>query len=148
MQDRELELSLQLQEARERIEGRLERIETLVAALDSKVGRVSAEVGVGLPDADERGDRMTLRDRIHALESDDQTLRVLAGGMTDQLTKVASVVNDLKTERDHLQVERSLNEQRWTRHRVRLVTAGSVVAGAAAIIGAIGVILRLYGIGG
>jgi uncharacterized protein YPO0396 len=146
--DREAELSRQLQEARERIEERLGRIEQAVGALDGKVGRVSAEIGFGLPDVAERGDRPTLRDRMHLLESDDQTLRVLAGGLTDQLTQTAAVVSDLKEERDHMRIERAASERRWTRLRVVIVTVGAAIGGLAAVIGAIGVILRLYGIGG
>ncbi len=118
--------------------------------LNGTVGRIKAELGPGLPDEDERGDRPTIRDRLHRVENDRELIEQLAGGLTQQLASVNAVVTDLKTERDKTRVEREAQEilrreqeKRWSRRRILLVTACAVVGALCAVLGALFAALQL-----
>lgn len=53
------------------------KIQRTVDDMNGKVGRVNAEIGYGLPEPAERGDRPTLRDRLHVLENDDLVAKAI-----------------------------------------------------------------------
>lgn len=53
------------------------RIQRAVDEMNGKVGRMNAEIGYGLPEPGERGDRATLRERLHGLENEEVVAKAI-----------------------------------------------------------------------
>ncbi len=123
--------------------------------MNGRVGRLYAEIGPGIPDAEERGKRLTIRERLHTMETNGTMIDQLAETLMQQLASVTTVVHDLQSERDKSRIEREAQTQmrqeqakRWTRAKVIFVTICTGVGACGAIIGATFTILRYAGHGG
>ncbi len=123
--------------------------------LNGAVAKVKAELGPGLPDPEERGNRPTIRDRLHAVEHDREVIEGLASALTEQLKGVTGVVRDLQTESEKARLEREAAElirqkqaKRWSQRKVVFVTTCTGVGAICAIMAATFGFLRLLGVGG
>lgn len=145
----------ELRQARADLEARLDAFEQKldivgadVKVINGNVARIKAEIGPGIPDPDERGDRPTMRARLHKLENNEEAVTLLASGLTDQLTKTAAVVEELKEERDAMRIEREVNARHWTQLKTRVVFVCAIAGGLSAFFAMIFGALRIFGIGG
>ncbi len=116
--------------------------------MNGTVAKIKAEIGPGLPEPDERGDRPTIRDRLHYLAGDRHAIEQLTETLMEQLATTASVVTDLKAERDRTRIEHDLQQKRWSQRKVVFVTACTGVGAFGALIGATFAMLRFAGYGG
>ncbi len=99
---------------------RLVRIEDSVDHANGKLARVTAEVGYGLPEPSQRGERRSLRNRVHDLENERR-----AGEIARQALTAA----------------KKANSQAWTRWQKILLFVFAVATTTASL-------LRLAGFGG
>ncbi len=130
-------------------------ISATLEQMNGKVARLSAEIGPGLPEPGERGNRITIRDRLHKVEQDRTMIDGLSQTLVSQISELSTVVNDMQSEREKARIERETQERlrreqakRWTRAKVIFVTTCTGVGACGAIIGATFTVLRYAGHGG
>lgn len=134
-------------------------ISATLEQMNGKVARLSAEIGPGLPEAGERGNRETIRDRLHKVEQDRTMIDGLSQTLVGQIGELSVAVKDMQSEREKARIEREAQEKirtqiradkakQWTRAKVIFVTACTGVGACGAIIGATFTVLRYAGHGG
>lgn len=82
----------------------MHEIRRSLAELHTKMDDLLAEIGPGIPPRDQRGNRPTVRGRLHEVEHDRDAIEALAATLARQLGDVAVIVSDLKRERDEEQI--------------------------------------------
>ena len=121
----------------------MHEIRSSLISLHEKIDTLVAEIGPGIPPRDQRGNRPTLRSRIHKVEHDRDAIETLAQALAKQLYAVAEVVAELKQERDESRIaERALSAAEaaqahaWSK-------ASKIALFSFAALGAIGTLLSI-----
>lgn len=126
------------QEARDywgTVDTRLDSLDTKMERMNGNVARVVAEIGPGLPEPNERGNRMTMRERMHKVEADSAAIQALGQTLGAQLETIAPSVKKLEESADRQELIAAAHERWWGRTRVIVVTVCAVVGAMSAFTG-------------
>ena len=100
-----------------------------VDSIDMTVEALAAEIGPGIPNATSRGNRETIRERLHSLDNDSHAVRHLADQLMKNLDELSNVVKEVEKDRHEARIIQAALAKRWSKWRTRLVfTFASVPA--------------------
>jgi len=122
----------------------VEAVKASLIHLHAKVDSIMAEIGPGIPPATDRGKRESIRDRLHNVENDSRTIKLLAEGLMASLKDLGGIVTDLKREKDEAQIAQKALETARLAHDQAWSRRAKIFLFSFAAVGAIGTAVTIF----